>query len=252
MLNSKIEGKGEVICILHGLFGSLDNWASMSNMLSSNFEVHTIDNRNHGSSFHSDDISYELMVEDLKKYLDHNNLKKINLVGHSMGGKISMIFSCTYPEYINKLSIIDIAPKVYPNNLQHIADILVDLDLEYSNKRNELEKILNSKLKDINLSKFLIKNLFLNKNGKFEWRMNIKSLQKNMDKICQFKENLNIFEKETMFLKGEFSNYIKENDIDYINEYFSNYSIKEIKRSSHFVHIENKMDCYKELFNFFM
>ena len=252
MLNYKIQGKGKVMCILHGLFGSLDNWFSMSNMLSSDFEVHAIDNRNHGNSFHSDDHNYELMVEDFKDYLDQKNLREINLVGHSMGGKIAMIFSCMYPEYVNKLAVIDVAPKTYPNNLQFIADSLLVLDLNNFKNRQEIEDDLCKKLKDVNLCKFLIKNVFLNKKGSFEWKFNIKTLQKSINNICEFKEDIGMFRKETLFLKGELSNYIREGDQKYLDKYFSNYIIEEVKKSSHFVHIENKMHCYNSLLNFFL
>ncbi len=113
-LHSTIIGKGQPLLILHGYFGMSDNWNSLGKEFSEKFEVHTIDQRNHGRSFHSDEFDYELLVEDLYNYLQQHHLEKVNLLGHSMGGKVVMLFAVTYPEYVNKL-IVGFMPIIQPS-----------------------------------------------------------------------------------------------------------------------------------------
>ena len=126
MLYSKIEGAGNTkkLVIIHGFLGMSDNWKSMAiRWAEIGFEVHSVDLRNHGRSFHSEDFSYEIMANDLKEYFDFHQLKQVAVLGHSMGGKTAMLFATLFPELVNRLLIADIAPKYYP---QHHQNILKD------------------------------------------------------------------------------------------------------------------------------
>ena len=113
MLHSKILGEGAPLLILHGYFGMGDNWKSLGLKFAENYEVHLIDQRNHGRSFHSEEFDYDLLVEDLHEYVVHHQLEKIYLLGHSMGGKTVMLFAVSYPELVKKLVVVDISPKAY-------------------------------------------------------------------------------------------------------------------------------------------
>ena len=139
ILHSKIVGEGnKIIVILHGLFGSGDNWKTYANKLASKgFCIHLIDQRNHGRSFHTNDFNYELLVMDLKKYLDHNNINDCILMGHSMGGKTAMNFALKHSEYVSNLIIIDIATKYYPIHHDKILEALTSLDLDEISTRKE-------------------------------------------------------------------------------------------------------------------
>ncbi len=122
ILHSRIVGEGEPLLILHGYFGNGDNWKTIANTLSDTFQVHLIDQRNHGRSFHSDDFDYELMVEDLHNYIEDHQLRKVNLLGHSMGGKTVMLYAVEFSEKVNKLIVADISPRMYPPHHHDILD----------------------------------------------------------------------------------------------------------------------------------
>jgi pimeloyl-ACP methyl ester carboxylesterase len=122
-LYSKITGKGAPLCILHGFLGMSDNWKTLGNTYAEKgYEVHLIDQRNHGRSFHSEDFNYDLLSNDLLDYLGHHGIAKTHIIGHSMGGKTAMQFACSQPFYVEKLIVADIAPKYYPPHHQEIVN----------------------------------------------------------------------------------------------------------------------------------
>ena len=139
ILHSKIQGEGIPLLILHGYFGMGDNWKSHANVLAKNYQVHLIDQRNHGRSFHSDDFDYELFVADLKAYLSFHDLEQVYLLGHSMGGKTAMLFAVTYPEYVKKLIVADIAPKYYAPHHDTILQALNAVDFSKITLRSEID-----------------------------------------------------------------------------------------------------------------
>ena len=156
LLHSKIIGGGEkIIVILHGLFGSGDNWKTYANrMETKGFCIHLLDQRNHGRSFHSDQFNYNLLVLDLKYYLDHYKIDSCILLGHSMGGKTAMNFSLKYPKYVSDLIVIDIAPRKYPIHHDKIIEALKSLDLNLIKTRKEAENKLSNFINDNVLSSF--------------------------------------------------------------------------------------------------
>ena len=126
ILHSTIKGEGKPLLILHGYFGMSDNWKTLGNLFSKDYQVHLIDQRNHGRSFHADAFNYELLAQDLYSYIQYHQLENIYLVGHSMGGKTAMLFAVSYPNLVDKLIIVDISPKSYQ---PHHNAILVGLNL---------------------------------------------------------------------------------------------------------------------------
>ncbi|MEL6484882.1 MAG: alpha/beta fold hydrolase, partial [Bacteroidota bacterium] len=161
LLHSKILGQGKPLLILHGFLGMSDNWKTLGGKFSEKgFQVHLIDQRNHGKSFHSDDFDYGFLAEDLKHYIEHHELKDIVLLGHSMGGKTAMQFSCSFPALVGKLIVADIAPKFYPPHHQYIVDALSALDLGQIASRTEADKALSTHIPEFGIRQFLLKNLF--------------------------------------------------------------------------------------------
>ncbi|MGB6154053.1 MAG: alpha/beta fold hydrolase, partial [Pricia sp.] len=131
ILHSKIEGIGTPLLILHGFLGMLDNWKTLGGQYAeAGFEVHLIDQRNHGQSFWSDDFNYDVLADDLKRYMEHHNIQSAAILGHSMGGKTAMQFACTHAELADKLLVADIGPKYYPPHHQPIIDGLTALTPE--------------------------------------------------------------------------------------------------------------------------
>ncbi len=247
LLNAKVFGDGnEKLVILHGLFGMLDNWQSLARQFSEHYQVHTLDQRNHGHSFHDDEHSYELMAEDLKKYLDYHEIKKIHIIGHSMGGKTAMLFACLYPEMVEKLIVIDIAPKYYAPHHQDIIAGLEDVDNSPISSRKEADIILQKHFSNIGIRQFLLKNLHWKTKENLTFRFNLKSLVDNISNVGVALEEGMLFTGPSLFIDGGKSDYINEEDEELISEHFPDFEIMEVEDAGHWVHAEKP----EELVNF--
>ncbi|TYQ00286.1 pimeloyl-ACP methyl ester carboxylesterase [Tenacibaculum adriaticum] len=251
ILHSKIIGEGKPLLILHGYFGMGDNWKSHANKFAEDgFEVHLIDQRNHGRSFHSEDFSYELLVEDLNNYIEYHNLEKVNLIGHSMGGKTVMLFSVEHPDLVDKLVVADISPRMYPPHHHAILDALNSVDFSVQNSRKLVDAKLAEGIPEIGIRQFLLKNTYWKEKGKMDFRFNLKSLTENNNEVGVALPSFTIFEGETLFLRGANSGYISVDDEPLINAHFPNSKIKTITNAGHWLHAENPKDFYKEVLHF--
>ena len=169
--------------ILHGFLGMGDNWKSLANKFSEKYQVHVVDQRNHGRSFHDDDFSYELLVEDLLYYLDYHQLERVHILGHSMGGKTAMLFAVEHPERVMKLMVADIAPKFYPPHHQVILDALGEVDFQKVSLRSEVDEILQKHIPEIGIRQFLLKNVYRKEKDQFAFRFNLEVLEEHYDEI---------------------------------------------------------------------
>ncbi len=252
-LYSKIIGEGRPLIILHGFLGMGDNWKTLGRKFSQNgFQVHLVDQRNHGRSFHHTDFSYEVMANDLQQYASDNSLQQFALLGHSMGGKTAMLFATNYPQMIDKLVVADIGPKFYPQHHDHILEGLKGLieNEDALKSRQAADHYLSHYLKEIGIRMFLLKNLYWKEAGKLGLRVNLEVLMKNISEIGKALSTTKSFEGDTLFLKGERSNYILPEDEDGLYQAFSKAKIKVIKRAGHWLHAENPVDFYQEVINF--
>jgi len=250
ILHSLILGKGEPLIILHGYLGMGDNWKTLANRLVENFEVHLIDQRNHGRSFHSDNFSYDLMVEDLAVYLRHHQLKKIFLLGHSMGGKTGMLFSVNFPEIVDKLIVADIAPKYYPPHHQLILKALNSVDFQVINSRNDVDLIFKKYIQEVGIRQFLLKNVYRKSKDEFAYRFNLESLTNHNAEVGDGLPQFSLFSGDTLFLKGERSGYISSNDNELIKAHFPNSKTVIISNAGHWLHAENPAEFYKSVAEF--
>ncbi|MBT8394901.1 MAG: alpha/beta fold hydrolase, partial [Bacteroidia bacterium] len=234
ILHSIIHGQGQPFIILHGFLGMSDNWKSLGTRFSDEgFEMHLIDQRNHGKSFHSDEFSYEILVEDLKSYCDEHDLNDIILLGHSMGGKTAMLFAATYPGYMSKLIIADIAPRFYPRHHQDILNGLSALDFSITKSRMQAEEVLSNYVTHVPTRKFLLKNVYWKEKGQLALRINLEALIENIDEIGEGLPNFLKFEGDALFLKGDRSEYINDDDERSIKAQFENAIIFTIKEAGH-------------------
>jgi pimeloyl-ACP methyl ester carboxylesterase len=247
LLHSKILGNGEPLLIIHGYFGSGDNWKMIANKLSDSFQVHLIDQRNHGRSFHSDEFDYELMVEDLYNYIEHYQLEKVNLLGHSMGGKTVMLFAVEYSELVNKLIVADIAPRMYPPHHDDILKALNSVDFSVQNSRKLVDEKLAELIPEIGVRQFLLKSVYWKEKGQLDFRFNLQSLTENNNEVGEALPSFTNFDGETLFLKGENSGYISANEEPLIKAHFPNSSIVTIANAGHWLHAENPIDFFNEL-----
>tara|TARA_B100000963_G_scaffold347624_1_gene354188 strand:- start:3997 stop:4764 length:768 start_codon:yes stop_codon:yes gene_type:complete len=240
ILNSQQIGDGSKnVIILHGFLGMGDNWRGFAKKFDSRiFCFHLIDQRNHGKSFWDESMSYDDMARDLLLFCNSQNIHKSILIGHSMGGKTAMKFSLLFPERVEKLIIVDIAPKKYLPDFKNIIDGYNHLDLDSFNSRFEIDNVYKIFVEDNFLRSFLMKNIYRNKEGKFRFRINLKVLEKKIKEIGSFDHKNSFFNKQTEFIKGSKSDYILEEDKNLIKKYFPKYSLHKVNNAGHWVHYD--------------
>jgi esterase len=250
MLFSKIEGSGKPLLILHGFLGMSDNWKTLGTQFATDFQVHILDLRNHGRSLHSEEFSYEIMAQDVYEYCQAHNLENINIIGHSMGGKVAMLLATTHPELVSKLIVADIGPKFYPQHHQDILAGLNAVDFSIKPSRSDVEEIMEKFVPDFGTRQFLMKNLYWQEPGQLAFRFNLAVFNTKMDEIgVPLLENA-IFEKPTLFIRGGNSRYILDSDFDKIKQHFSDSSIETIANAGHWLHAENPSDFYQKVTSF--
>lgn len=247
-LNS--DSKSNPILILHGLFGSSQNWLGFAkNFAKKNFRVVIVDLRNHGNSFHHDVHDYQSMVLDLVPLITILG-KPVNVVGHSMGGKVAMLLSAWYPEYIEKLAVIDIAPVKYDHPHLEIIDILLQIDLSKLGKRSEVDQMLANRIPDSKQRAFLLLNL-IREQQSLRWKINLNALKKYISNIMDFPASEFSFSKPALFVSGINSGYIGQKHLSKINGFFPNSNLEIVPNSGHWVHVDNPVKLLSILNHFF-
>jgi len=234
---------GELLIILHGLYGSGDNWMSIARTLSEDFQVYLVDQRNHGRSPHSVDMDYDLMAGDLLEFFNKHQIKKANIIGHSMGGKTAMWFATKHPEKVKKLIVVDVAPGTYdsssPNVKTHkkIISALRSTDPSKAKNRKELDKEFSKYIPNIQLRMFLLKNIERQDDSSYRWRINIDSIEKNIGNIMGGIPDTSVTIKvPTLFFKGGQSKYITEKDLPVIKNIFPDSEVMTIPDAGHWLH----------------
>ncbi|AUP78852.1 alpha/beta fold hydrolase [Flavivirga eckloniae] len=251
ILHSNIIGEGQPLVILHGFLGMSDNWKTLGRQFSEQgYQVHLVDQRNHGRSFWDDNFSYEVLAEDLKQYCTAHNLDNIILLGHSMGGKTAMFFATHYPEMVSKLLVADISPRFYPIHHDAILEGLEALDFNVIKSRGEADKLLGDYVSDFGTRQFLLKNLYWVEKGKLGLRINLKVLKEEVAEIGEALPTHALFEKDTLFLRGDRSEYIGVEDEGIISNHFTKAEIATISNSGHWLHAENPKDFFEAVINF--
>lgn len=247
------EGEGFPFVIVHGLYGSSDNWLSVGKKLSARFRVYMADQRNHGQSPNSEEHSYEAMKNDLAIFFDRHKIEKAIVLGHSMGGKTAMWFAAEYPERVEKLIVVDIAPKDYllmNDESQYflhtnILRAMLEIDFVRMETRKEIENYLLQRIDSAQTVQFLLKNAHRNKEThRFEWRLNVGVLFDNLDEIISgvnqrwFDDRIPILNYPVLFIKGANSNYIVPDDFNIISRIYPKARIIEIPNAGHWLHAE--------------
>ncbi|MEK6451566.1 MULTISPECIES: alpha/beta fold hydrolase [unclassified Myroides] len=247
ILYSKIEGEGGIpFLVIHGYFGMSDNWKTFGKqMADQGYEVHLLDLRNHGRSFHSMDWSYDLMVEDVIRYMDHHNLANAIALGHSMGGKVVMKLADRYPDRITKLIVADIAPRQYPPHHQIIIDALSKVDFTLKPSRGDVDDLLRNEIKEDGTRLFLAKSLYWKEPGQLAFRFNLDAFRANEEVVGEALEEDAYFSNPTLFIRGGNSNYIQEADEEMILKHFPNSEVQTIPNVGHWLHAENPQMFYE-------
>ncbi len=247
ILHSKIEGKGKPLLVLHGFLGMLDNWKTLGGQYAeSGFEVHLIDQRNHGQSFWSDDFNYDLLSDDLLRYMEHHHLDKALILGHSMGGKTAMQFACDHPERTEKLLVADIGPKYYPPHHQPIIDGLNALGSEAFTSRSNADAELKKYISNLGTRQFLLKNLYWIEKGKLAFRFNLEILSEKMEEVGENISASDIFDGPTLFLRGDRSEYMVKDDLPEFKKHFPKAEMETIDNAGHWLHAENPEQFFEK------
>jgi esterase len=240
-------GNGRPLIILHGLYGSGDNWFTIGKALSSRFEVFLVDLRNHGLSPHDPAMSNSLMVSDLQEFISERKLENVCIIGHSMGGKVAMRFALQNPDKLAKLVIVDVAMRSYKdsNNLkgefrlhQKIIETLGNLNISGTRSRTDVDSQLAVALKEKPLRDFLLKNLKRKTNGEFYWSLNLETLKNNIPDILEgIDAGGRTFDRPVMLIVGKQSDYVTKEDYVQFRQVFPHIRIEEVE-AGHWLHAE--------------
>jgi esterase len=240
MLYSKIEGTGKPLLILHGFLGMSDNWKTLGTQFAKiGYQVHLLDLRNHGRSFHSDVFNYEIMMEDVVAYCKFHHLASISIIGHSMGGKVAMFLATNYPNSLDKLVVADIGPKYYKPHHQEILEGLNAVDFSQKPERNQVEELLTNYIPDFGTRQFLMKSLYWKEPGQLAFRFNLDSFNANIEQIGTALPEEKIFKKDSLFIRGGSSKYILDTDFEEIKSHFPRAVLETIPNVGHWLHAEN-------------
>ena len=239
MLHSETLGSGPDLIILHGLFGSGDNWRTIAKGLSEQYRVHLLDLPNHGRSPWIDNQSYPVFADEVAKWAQSQGIDHYHLMGHSMGGKVAMQMALgKQAKAIDRLVIVDIAPRRYPPHHQDIFDALNRTDLSQHKDRRSVDDALKDGIETTGVRQFILKSLYRNDDGKLAWRFNLKALQHQYEDIATEPEFKTPFTGPTLFIKGMNSNYITADDQPAIQERFPKAQAKLIEGAGHWPHAE--------------
>ncbi len=250
-LHFRTIGEGQPFVIMHGLFGTSDNWQTLGRRFSETHKVYLVDLRNHGRTDHSHEFDYQLMADDIKEFVESENLQNPIIMGHSMGGKAAMNFALQNPDKLERLIVVDIAPKAYPVHHEQIIEGLKSIDLASIQSRNDADEQLKPYIPEPDVRMFLMKNLYRKEDNTFAWRVNLKAIDENIEKMGEAIHSNSPFLKPTLFVRGGKSKYIKpEDEFNSICHLFPNVEIETIENAGHWVHAEAPDRFYEIVMNF--
>jgi esterase len=242
-------GSGQPLIILHGLMGSSDNWLPQAKLLGEHYHVYTVDQRNHGQSPHTDEFHYGVLQDDIRSFIDRHKLVNPVVLGHSMGGKAAMNFALAYPEILDKLIVVDIAPKAYDVRHDYIVEGLKAVPIDAIQSRSEADEALARHVPDSVVRQFLLKNLMRKPEGGFAWRINLNAIDKNLELIGGGLIQEGQFLKPTLFIRGSRSDYILDEDRTIIKNYFPSATLVTMD-TGHWVQAEQPAGFVEVVLNF--
>lgn len=240
------------VVILHGMFGTLDNWQTVAKLLSERYCVYILDLRNHGRSPQSEDFGYKIMARDVAEFLDGQGLREAHIIGHSMGGKVAMELALSAPDVVESLVVVDIAPKTYTGHHEAVFQGMFALDPPKLASRQEAENTLNGFDLDWATKQFILKNLVFDKDTQgYTWRMNLPVIYAHYAEILAFEAGGRQFDKPTLFLRGSESNYIEVADFQALTaDLFSDARLQTIEKAGHWLHADAPQAFVEAIFGF--
>lgn len=242
-------GQGQPMIILHGLMGSSDNWLPQAKMLGEHYHVWVVDQRNHGQSPHSTEFNYHVLSNDILDFIQEHGIEKPVIIGHSMGGKAAMNFALAHPDKLEKLIIVDIAPKAYDVRHDHIVEGLKTVPIDSVQSRQEANDALAPHISSEAVRQFLLKNLMRKPEGGFGWRINLPVIDQSLEMISGGLVNDGVFEKKTLFIRGSKSDYILDDDREAMKKIFPNSTLVTME-TGHWVQAEKPEEFVQVVLSF--
>ena len=245
-------GKGNPVVILHGLLGLSDNWVTFGRQLASDFEVFIPDLRNHGQSPYDPVFNFHVLVEDLHELIEDQGLKKVNLIGHSLGGKTAMFFALEYPDLLDKLVVVDIGLRKYSPNLEHqmLIDAMMEVDFSFARSRSDVDRQLEQNVHGLKLRQFLLKNIYWKDKETLGWRVNIPVLKESLPLMLEGITTDKKFLNPVLLVRGGLSEYVTDADLPAMVKQFPHTSVKTIANASHWVHADAPGEFYSLVHEF--
>ena len=243
-------GDGPDLIILHGLFGSGNNWKSFAKKLSKDFRISLVDLRNHGRSPHSEEMDYDVMLEDVLLFLEQKIAGSVSIFGHSMGGKTAMQLALRHPQKIQNLIVGDISPVVYTQTYGHknYLQALSNIPLTNGLTRTKIDNLLSKSIQESTIRSFLLTNLEI-QGGQSSWKINLKALEENLNNLLDFPIDPKMlpFDGKTLFIAGKNSNYIQTHHQPILHRWFPNHRLVRLKNCGHWIHIQQPEALIKTL-----
>jgi pimeloyl-ACP methyl ester carboxylesterase len=241
-------GSGDPLIILHGLFGSSDNWQTLGKEFAKDFSVYLVDQRNHGKSPHSDEFNYDLLAADLNHFMEEQSIDRATLIGHSMGGKTVMRFAQLFPEKVEKIVVADMGVKAYSPHHHEVLRAFHAINPETLDSRSEAEERIKPIISEFGVRQFLLKNLYRKKEGGYGLRVNFEVMESEMNRILEALPSERS-EVDALFIRGVKSNYIPDSDFDQIRLIFPKAEFADLQ-AGHWLHAEKPAEFYTEVKKF--
>jgi esterase len=235
------EGAPAVV-ILHGLLGSTRNWTTIARQLGEHYSVHCLDLRNHGDSPHADSMRWSDLSSDILRYVDEQGLQRFVLMGHSLGGKVSMRFAVDHPKRVAGLVVVDIVQRTYPPFHAKAFGAMERLDLAGLNNRQEADRLLQSELPNWAFRQFILTNLERDPvSRQFHWRVNLPVLSTGLVRMAapSIDENA-VYDGPALLVAGGKSDFVSDADEPLMRRHFPQLQLQWMPEVGHNVHVEDR------------
>lgn len=230
-------GEGEIpLLIVHGLFGSARNWGGIAKACAKTRRVVAVDLRNHGKSFRDPRHDYEAMAADLARVIETQG-GVADILGHSMGGKATMMLALTRPEILRHVIIADIAPVAYTHSQIELVREMQALDLAQVSRRSDADRVLQVSIPEPAVRMFLLQSLVF-EGGVGRWLLNLDVLEREMPEIMRFPAIDTSFRAECLFLTGAASDYVRKEHKPEIARLFPKARFEALEGAGHWLHAE--------------
>jgi len=248
MLYHREFGSGKKLIILHGLFGMSDNWASIARNLSTHFHVFLPDLPNHGKSPAQHPFSYDTMMQSFMEWKEEQQIEKAVVIGHSMGGKLAMKIALEYPDFVEKLIVLDMGMRDYSslNKQEVLLGKMLEIPLEKIQDRSVFSELIHKKIQNERLENLLLKNI-KRSGGHFEWKSNPKIIHDNLPNIYAALHSEKEYNGKTLVIGGELSDYIRKEDVEMMRKHFPQMQFVQLKNAGHWLHVDKRDDFMSEL-----